>query len=161
MIACYTGVKPCVHYSQSTFLPLARIPTWLIGFVESNLGKGYPSLFMVTGKPPQNGKPPLSSLLPPPPPLVSPERHPRSRACCSSAPTHVVMQMGPQEHSGIKNMFLSQAKLFLINALSSDTLLKDFDPEGVTVPQTGNNESFVSGCLMLLQCPVFWSSCIL
>lgn len=32
VIACYIGVKPCVHYSRGIFLPLARIPPWLIGF---------------------------------------------------------------------------------------------------------------------------------
>lgn len=30
VLACYTGVKPCVHYAQGIFLPLASIPVWLI-----------------------------------------------------------------------------------------------------------------------------------
>lgn len=66
-----------------------------------------------------------------------------------------VPQMGPQEHSGIKYMFLLQAKLSFVNVFSSNILLKDFHHKGVTVPQRGNNKSFVSGCLMLLQLPAF------
>jgi len=43
--------------------------------------------------------------------------------------------MGPQGHSGIKNTFLLQEKLSLVNVFSSDILLTDFHPTGVTVPQ--------------------------
>ena len=42
--------------------------------------------------------------------------------------------MGPQEHSRIKNTFLFQAELSLVNVFSSDILLKDFHPKGATVP---------------------------
>lgn len=42
--------------------------------------------------------------------------------------------MDPREHRGIKNTFLFQAKLSLVNVFSSDILLKDFYPKGVTVP---------------------------
>lgn len=60
------------------------------------------------------------------------QEHPRSCPRCHSALT----QMGPQEHVGIKTVFLFQAKLFLI-VFGSDILLKDFHPKGMTVPPKG------------------------
>lgn len=58
-------------------------------------------------------------------------------------------------------MFFFQQSFLSLIFFNTDTLLKDFHLKGETVPQKGNNKSFVLGCLMLLQLPVFWSSCIL
>lgn len=128
------------------------------GFAPSDLGRRCWSLLVVTGEQPQREILPLSSLLAPQPPSQTQGSIP-GPAHAAALPSTACCTDEVSEHGEVEIALFPQTKLFP-KCFSSDIVPIDFHLKGVTVPQRGNNKPFLSGCV-LLQLPIFWSSCIL